>query len=176
MRETNCQIRFKAYCENTCRGNLAWKMHLELDGTPENVYFAITTIERLLVATLDDEEKGRALYYFALLNEHREKNNHNKVVRQFCCHLNKEMMKYMYVKRLPKNYDEVIGILIGKNGSRKKGIMKNTQCHIDINTQGTQHPHYVIYGDTEENVVECTHQVGDALRKAQDFLMMRKCK
>lgn len=169
MRATGCQIRFKASRQNTSRRNLLWKMHLELDGTPEDAFLAVTTIERLLVGTLDYEEKGRALYYFALLNEHREKNMHNKVVRQFCCHLNKEMMKFMYVKRLPKNYEEIIGILIGKNGSRKNRMMKDTQCKIDINTNETPNPHYVIYGDTEENVAQCIRQVEDALEDAQEM-------
>ena len=55
-------------------------------------------LNEYLYATLCYEEQGRALYYMALLNGHRHKNTHNKVVRQFCCHFNKEDMKYMYVQ------------------------------------------------------------------------------
>jgi hypothetical protein len=124
MRETNCRICFKTQLQSASRGNNLWHMHLEVDGAPDDVYRAIITIERLLVRTLCYEEQGRALYYMALLNKHRHKNTHNKVVRQFCCHLNKEDMKYMYVKRLPRNYEEIIGICIGKSGSRKKRIEK----------------------------------------------------
>jgi hypothetical protein len=136
---------------------------------PEDEYRGVITIERLLVRTLSHEEQGRALYYMALLNEHRQKNTSNNIVCQFCCHLKKEDMKYMYARRLPVDYDKIIGICIGKNGSRKKKIMKQTECNIDINTKGTQHPHYVVYGDTEENVIECTRQIEGALEQARDI-------
>lgn len=144
-------------------------MHLEVNGTPDDVYRAIIAIERLLIRTLCYEEQGRALYYMALLNEHRRKNANHNIVRQFCCHFVKEEMKYMYAKRLPENYENIIGICIGKNGSRKKKIENNTECKIDINLKDTQHAHYVVYGDNEEDVVECTRQIEGVLKEATDI-------
>lgn len=143
-------------------------IYLEIKGTQDDAFRAIVEIERLLVAMLSYEQRALALYYMALLNEHRQKNSENKVVRQFCCHL-KHMteMKYMYVSRLPENYKDVIGLLLGKQGSRKKRMMDYTGCFIEYNLK-CSNPYYAIYGDSEANVMECTRQIEESIAYAKD--------
>lgn len=118
MQETGCQIRLRTSHDNTPGGqhhhqqqSYVLIMHLEIERTRENARHTIIEVERLLVSTLHYEDKGLALYFMALLNEHRLKNTHNKVVHQCCGHLKHmtKAMKYMYASRLPENYKEIIG-------------------------------------------------------------------
>lgn len=143
-------------------------MHLELEGTEENKYRAIIEIEQSLVATLHYEDKGVALYYMALLNDYRPKNMQTRIVHQHCPHLKrmKSTMKYVYVCRLPDNYNNILGFLLGKSGSKKRRIMETTGCFLDFNLK-CFHPHYCIYGDHEENVIKCIREMEENLKEAK---------
>ena len=152
MQDTKCQINLKTLSQ---QGRRQRKMYVELKGTQEATENALHTIERSLVASLDENQQGRALYYMAFLNEHRSKDTGNKIVHQYCYHFKKEGMRYMLVKLLPKYDEKAIGILIGKGGSYKKWLMKKTSAYIEINADCRQ-PHCVIYAEYEDNVAECS--------------------
>lgn len=166
VHDTHCQVHLKfEKGDRSIRKSRA--ICFQLRGTQEATTKAIRSLERSLVATLDPHEKGRALYYMALLNGHRQKNSRNKVVRQYCYHLENEGMKYVYVDRLPGD-QKVIAMLIGRGGCNKKRIMKDTHCHIEINTSSSD-PHYVAYGNCETNVVECFERIEEIFEARKKF-------
>jgi hypothetical protein len=164
----SCRVHLKTSRDTSGRKTL--NMHLELEGTEEDKYRAIIEIEQSLVATLHYEDKGVALYYMALLNDYRPKNMQTRVVYQHCPHLKrmKSSMKYIYVSRLPANYNDILGFLLGKSGVKKRRIMETTGCFLDFNLK-CFHPHFCIYGDHEENVVKCIHEMEENLKEAQNL-------
>lgn len=167
IRDTQCQIQLGIYNGDGYRRQR--EIYFDLAGTQEATTRAIHALERSLVGSLDRQEKGRALYYMALLNAHRRKNDRNKVVRQFCYHLGKEQaMRYMFARRLPQD-EPVIAVLIGRGGHNHKKMMRDSGCHIQINARCSV-PHYVIDGESESEVVECSRLIEESLKHAEDVL------
>lgn len=167
IRDTQCQINLKFYKGDGLYRKRA--IYFELKGTRDNAMNAIHELESSLIDTLDRQEKGHTLYYMALLNGHRQKSTSNKVVRQFCYHFDKKGMWFMYARRLPKE-PRITALLIGKGGSNHKKLMRETNCHIEINASSSRDPHYVIYGQTESLVLECMSRLENCLAGAQAFL------
>jgi hypothetical protein len=140
------------------------RMYLELTGTQAQIMAAQHVVEKHLVALTDEDERGRALYYMALLNKHRSKSD--KVVFQYCYHRDKPGMKHMLQQALPKNCREIIGHMNGIKGVCKKKVEKETKCKIEINPDCDK-PHFVIYGDTDTDVRECGLRVTELLKQGK---------
>ena len=141
-------------------------MYLQLTGTRQQTTAAQHAVERNLVALVDEKEKGRVLYFMALLNNHRK--NYGNVVYQYCYHHKKPGMKYMLCKRLPEDCQEIIGYVIGKKGRKKKELETNMECKIDINVECDK-PYFVVYGDTFSDVRECEKQVYELLKEGRQY-------
>ena len=154
--QTDCQIRLRV--DETDRQT---KMYFRLSGTKLQVEAALEALEHCLVAADDFYTKDRTLYYLALLNNHRRKSEN--VVHQFCCNGAK---RWMQCKNLPNDFRNIIGILIGKNGSNKKRIMKETGCNVEINTNCT-YPHVSISGNAADDVRKCVLEIEERLKSAR---------
>lgn len=129
-------------------------------------------MERYLVDLVDEKEKGRVLYFVALLNSHRIK--HGKVVYQYCYHHEKPGMKYMLCQMLPRDCQEIIGYAIGKKGRRKKDLEKETMCKIEINVDCDK-PHFVVYGNAVTDVRECGKLVHELLKQGRQLRQRQGC-
>ena len=53
--------------------------------------------------------------------------------------------------------------------AEKRELKTRRNVKSNINMKDTQHPHYVVYGDTEENVLECTREIEGVLEEANDI-------
>jgi hypothetical protein len=163
-RETNCKI--DAFSRGKEPGQM--RMYLQLTGPREQITTAQRAVERSLVSLVDKDERGRALYYMALANKHRNKsdNTEQQIVFQYCCHLKKPGMKHMLHQKLPKDFEEIIGFVIGKNGGRKRQIEYETKCKIEINVDCDK-PHFIIYGDTNAVVRECGWRLKEIVKQGR---------
>jgi len=130
---------------------------------------ALYALEESLLGLLEDHDKGRALFYMALVNDHRfvTKSSGLQIVYQYCHHHStKKKMRYIFSKALPRDFDNLLGIIIGAKGKNKKRMMKETKCSIEINSK-SDHPHYVIYGDSVDAVDLCAQKMESSLKEAR---------
>lgn len=166
MQETQCHIRWNVGGKNGKNSNV--QMSVKLRGKRRLVDIAVFTLEESLLSMLDFEDKGRALYYFAFLNDHRFSTEIDgyRIVYQLCCHQNKKAMRYMHCRKLPSDFSDILAITIGAQGSNKKRIMKRTKCNIEINPK-SHVPHYVVYGESADDVVKGVQEMETSLAEAR---------
>ena len=93
-------------------------MRLELTGTKKQRDAASDAFEERLVAATDEYSKEPALYFLALLNEHRDKCGN--VVRQFSQRSMQGRKRWMYCKHFPEDFLDYIALVIGRGGSNKR--------------------------------------------------------
>lgn len=160
-------------------GRRGEELYVDMKGSTKAVELALCILEKCLLRLIHHADHGRALYYLALLNDHRLTTERNglEIVHQYCYHRSKKekgIKRHMVYKRLSEDADNFIGKAIGKNGWRKKEIVADTNCDIDIHgpRHGVRH-HYVIYGDSVESVVMCAKQLQSSIDEAEEFFKRR---
>ena len=172
MEAANCEMTFNGGNNNH---DCDKSMHFQLTGTKRSIESAINLLEESLLEVVHHFDRVRALYYLALVNDHRIKttvndSEHTRIVFQYCYHQNKKEMKYILCNNLPKDIVEsgAIGFVIGPKGKKKKDSMNYFNCSIDINSDSS-HPHYVIYGSDAGAVEECSKQMEARLLEAAQY-------
>lgn len=170
MEKTGCTHRLKSRIGRDCE-----EFYVEVKGATRDVESAICVLEKSLLRTLHYFEKGRALYYMALLNNHRYMTERGdfKIVYQYCYHQSKDEKKiprYMAYKRLPENSHNFLGNVLGRDERKKKKLVKETNCDIDVvGPETDSRPHYVIYGDSVDAVARCAHRLQSIVEHAEMF-------
>lgn len=172
MQDVNCEMTLHGGDENRDRDK---SMYIQLSGTKRSIESAMNALEESLLEVVHRFGIGRALYYLALVNEHRFKTRVNgskskRVVFQYCYHQKKQEMKYILCDSLPKDIlaRGAIGFVVGPKGKKKNDLMNRFNCKIEINAENSP-PHYVIYGSDASAVEGCSNQMQALLKQAAQY-------